>query len=185
MTGASDRGLVVWLTGLPSSGKSTLAGRVAEKLRAQGVAVVVLDSDEVRASLRPVPSYEEAGRDAYYETLARLAALIAVQGCTVLVPATAHRRAYRARARALFPAFLEVWVDTPLAECVRRDAKGLYARARQQGLSSLPGVDAAYEPPDHAELVIHPEDAAAAETLLGRIQTARLSNAPPPDSFTR
>ncbi len=144
-------GVVVWLTGLPSSGKSFLAQRTAALL-GHGV---VLDGDAVRASLVPAPGYDEAGRDAFYETLGRLAATLARQGQVVLVPATAHLRRYREAARALAPRFVEVFVDTPLEECRRRDAKGLYAASP----TGLPGVGADYEAPGAADLVVRPGDA--------------------------
>lgn len=161
-------GVVVWLTGLPSSGKSTLARRVAERLRPQGPAVV-LDGDEVRAALVPAPGYDESGRDAFYETLARLAALLAGQGAVVLVPATAHRRAFRERARALAPRFLEVFVDTPEAECRRRDAKGLFARAPP----GLPGAGVDYEAPLRPDLVVTPEDATPEERVAAAVRACR------------
>lgn len=153
-------GVVAWLTGLPSSGKSTLAGRAAERLRAQGAACVILDGDEVRARLRPAPGYDDAGRDAFYETLAGLAGYLASQGAIVLVPATANRRAFRDRARALAPRFLEIFVDTPAEVCMARDAKGLYAAAAQHGnRGSLPGAGALYEPPASPDLRVRGEEA--------------------------
>jgi adenylylsulfate kinase len=162
-------GLVVWLTGLPSSGKSTLAVRTCEKLRATGSATLLLDSDDVRAALRPEPGCDEAGRDAFYETLARLAALAAAQGFIVFVAATAHRRAFRDRARSLSPVFLEVFVDTSIEECMRRDSKGLYERARTEGQGALPGVFVPYEAPTAAELVFRAEDHDACEKLTAFI----------------
>jgi adenylylsulfate kinase len=157
-------GLVVWLTGLPSSGKSTVARRTAALLRPE-LPVAVLDGDEVRAALRPQPGYDDAGRDAFYETLAR-------QGLVVLVPATAHRRAFRDRARDLAPDFLEVLVDTPLEECRRRDAKGLYARAAE-GTTALPGIGVAFEPPPHPDLVVRPADLAPEAALAARVRARR------------
>jgi len=136
-------GVVTWFTGLPSSGKSTLAAEVAGELRLRGIDAVVLDSDELRAAMVPPLGYDDASRDGLYATLANLAAMIARQGHVVLVPATAHRRAYREAARALAPLYLEVFVDTPLEECARRDTKGLYAA----GTAQAPGVGVAYEPP--------------------------------------
>lgn len=156
-------GLVVWFTGPPSSGKSTLAAKVTGALH--GARVVTLDGDEVRAALRPVPGYSEAERDAFYETLARLAAVLARQGCVVLVPATAHLRRFRERARALAPAFVEVYVATPPEECRRRDTKGLYARAE----ANLPGASVAYEVPEHPDLVISPDDQGAADRIASVI----------------
>ena len=110
-------GVVVWFTGLPSSGKTTLAGRVARALAAAGRAHCVLDGDAVRAALVPPPGYDAASRAAFYATLARLAALLARQGLVVLVPATAHRRAFRDDARALAPRFVEVFVSTDVDTC--------------------------------------------------------------------
>ncbi len=141
-------GAVVWFTGLPASGKSTLAARVQEEL---GERAVLLDSDELRTALVPAHGYDERGRDQFYDTVARLSALLARQQRVVLVAATANLRAYRARARTLAPAWLEVHVDADVEACARRDFKGLYARARA-GEIELPGVTVTYEPPLHADV---------------------------------
>jgi len=135
-------GTVMWFTGLPSSGKTTLARRVQGELEAAGRRAVLLDSDEVRAALYPSLGYSPGARDRFYRALAELAALLAHQGHVVLVAATAGRQAYRARAKALAPRFVEVFVDTPPRVCARRDAKGLYASG-----AKLPGRGAPYEPP--------------------------------------
>lgn len=151
--GEQPRGVVVWFTGLPSSGKSTLASQVHERLARADRAACLLDGDQVREALVPSPGYTPEARDAFYSTLARLAALLAGQGLVVLVPATAHRAAYRAEARSLSPSFVEVFVQADTEECARRDAKGLYAAVREGRAAGLPGVDLAYEPPDAAEVV--------------------------------
>jgi adenylylsulfate kinase len=147
-------GAVVYVTGLPSSGKSTFAERAAAALRLRTGGVCVLDGDALRASLVPAHDYSPAGRSNFYATLARLAALLASQGLVVLVAATANRRAYRELARELAPAFLEVWVDTPQAECERRDTKGLYARARGGDAPFVPGAGEEYEAPLAPALVV-------------------------------
>ncbi len=162
-------GVVVWFTGFPSAGKSTTARAVADRLLRAGARAVLLDGDEVRAALRPPPGYDPLARDAFYETLARLAALLAAQGHPVLVPATANLRAFRERARSLAPRWIEVFVDTPLAECQRRDAKGLYARAASGDTSSLPGADATYEPPEHPDFTCHTLDDASLAPLVRAI----------------
>lgn len=148
-------GAVVWLTGLPGSGKTTLAAAIARRLREQRVAVAVLDGDEVRGVMVPPPGHDEAARDAFYRSLAGLAAVLAHQGLVVLVPATAHRRSWRAHARAHAPRFVEVYVDTTVDECRRRDPKGLYARAGAGALPDLPGVGVAYEAPERPDVVAH------------------------------
>ena len=139
----SGDGVVVWLTGLPSSGKSTLALRVRNRLRRPAV---VLDSDALR-DLLELESYTAKDRDRFYRVLANLAASFARQGFVVLVAATAHRRLHREHARRVAPRFVEVWVATPLDECTRRDVKGLYAKAHAGTITSLPGVDLPYDPP--------------------------------------
>ena len=146
-------GVVVWLTGRPSAGKSTLASAACARLGALGCAACVLDGDAVRAALVPAPGYDDDARQAFYATLARLAAYLAGQGLVVLVPATAHRRAFREQARALAPAFIEVYVSAPSDVCAARDAKGLYAGARAGAVAGLPGADAAYEEPAAPDVV--------------------------------
>ena len=154
---------VVWITGLPASGKSTLAGAVRARLTRPSA---LLDGDEVRGALVPAPGYDPSGRDAFYETLARLAALLAGQGLVVIVAATSHRRAYRDAARARVDRFVEVWVRTPVEVCVARDPKRLYATAQPQ----LPGRDVAYEVPERPEIVAEGgEDADAVERILDTV----------------
>lgn len=162
-------GLVAWFTGLPSSGKSTLAERVAPRLEPER-AVVLLDGDAVRKALVPAPGYDAEGRAAFYESLARLAALVAGQGVVVLVPATAHRRAFRARARELAPRFVEIFVDTPLEECRRRDTKGLFARLGAD--SALPGAGLGFEAPEHADVTVTPEEEGKVERVVEAIRAA-------------
>lgn len=146
-------GIVVWFTGLPASGKTTLARRVRERLAADGVASVLMDSDEVRVALAPGRGYGPADRDQFYRELARTAADRARSGELVLVAATAPRRAHRDAARLAAPRFVEVLVDTSAAECAARDPKGLYAAARAGAAPDLPGVGAAYERPLTPDLV--------------------------------
>jgi adenylylsulfate kinase len=159
-------GAVVWVTGLPAAGKSTLARRLAARLREAGRACLVLDSDEVRAAIRPPHGYDEAGRDAFYGTLAALAALAARQGLVAIVPGTAHRRAWREQARQGAPRFVEVYVATPLEECRRRDPRGLYG----SGVAGVPGVDVPYEPPPAPDVVApRGDDPVAVDQVLARL----------------
>ncbi|HWO20988.1 MAG TPA: adenylyl-sulfate kinase [Kofleriaceae bacterium] len=168
---SASPGIVVWLTGLPQSGKSTLARRVQDRL-APRRACVLLDSDEVRAAIG-AGGYGAGDRDAFYGLLASLAGLLARQGHAVLVAATAPRRGYRAAARAAAPRFVEVWVTTPLAACEARDTKGLYASARRGEAPELPGLGAAYEPPEAPEVVADGGlDDGAAQAIAQAIEQA-------------
>jgi adenylylsulfate kinase len=169
-------GIVIWVTGLPSSGKSSFGRRLTGSLGAIGVSACALDGDEVRSALTPALGYSDEERAAFYETLARLAALLARQGLCVVVPATAHRRAFRDRARELAPAFVEVWVDTPPEECARRDSKGLYARRAKGEATHLPGPGAEYEAPLEPDVIAHGgEDRRALEAVVRRVAAGRAS----------
>ncbi len=173
MTGG---GVVVWITGLPSAGKSTFARALRAELAATSAPTCVLDSDEVRAALVPALGYSEEARASFYQALARLCALLAQQGLVVLVPATAHRRTFRLQARELAPAFVEVFVNTPIAECRERDTKGLYAAAAAGRAHHVPGVSSPYEAPSDAEVVAAGgEDRSAVEDALRRILRIRSS----------
>ena len=160
-------GAVVWITGLPSSGKSTFARAARDRLESAKVPCTVLDGDRVRQALVPPPGYDESDRDRFYATLANLALLLAEQGLVVLVAATAHRRAYRSFARSGLARYVEVWLDVPLAECRRRDSKGLYAAFAERRASAVPGEDLTYEPPTAPDVVgLGGNDQAALERLL-------------------
>lgn len=167
-------GAVVWVTGLPGSGKSTFAQRLRDRLGRAGVPTILLDGDEVRAALVPPPGYGPAEREAFYGTLGNLALLFAGQGAVAIVAATAHRRAFRDRIREGVPRFVEVFVDVPLEVCMTRDPKGLYARARAGGAPELPGAAREYEPPLAPEVVSRGgEDEGAVEKVLDRLGPAR------------
>lgn len=159
----------MWLTGLPQSGKSTLARAVRDRV-APRRSCVVLESDDVRAVLG-AERYGAGERDAFYDILARLAGMLARDGHAVLVAATAPRLAHRAAGRAAAPRFLEVWVATPLAECEARDTKGLYARARRGEAPELPGLGAPYEPPVAPDVTARSgRDEAAIAALARRLE---------------
>lgn len=155
MTGVvtgSVTGVIVWFTGLPASGKSTLAERTRDHLVSVGRPAIVLDGDALRVILG-AHAYGDTDRDAFYRTLAALAALIAHQGVIVLVAATAPRREHRDFARQTGCRFIEVWVRATLAECEARDYKDLYARARRGEIATLPGVGIAFEAPEHPDVI--------------------------------
>jgi adenylylsulfate kinase len=165
-----SNGAVVWITGPPASGKSTLAARLHQALARDHPACCVLDGDAVRTAIVPPHGYAPAERDAFYETLARLAALLARQGLVVIVAATSHRRAHREQARAHAPQLIEVYVRVPLEECERRDPKGLYAAARAGALSGLPGADVTYEAPTVPEVIARGgDDTEAVAQILDKV----------------
>jgi adenylyl-sulfate kinase len=164
---------VVWFTGRPAAGKTTLARALKELAADRGVALVHLESDSLRRILTPQPTYAAEERDRFYEMVAALAALLAGQGIPVIVDATSPRRAHRGSARRRIPVFLEVFVDTPPDVCERRDPKGLYRKARAGLIANFTGIDSAYEPPEQAELTVDTSESSAdalAERILAELR---------------
>jgi adenylylsulfate kinase len=161
----------VWITGLPASGKSTVAAALAGELRALGVRAAVLESDQLRPILLPRGGYDDAGRDQFYRQLAAMGALLVRQGVPVIFDATANRRRYRDEARREIPRFIEVYLDCPLSVCMARDPKGIYRRAQQGAAANVPGLQAGYEPPPAPDVVIREEAPAdAARRIVAKLR---------------
>jgi bifunctional enzyme CysN/CysC len=161
---------VVWFTGLSGAGKSTIANLVEKKLLAEGRHTYLLDGDNVRHGLNKDLGFTEEDRVENIRRVAEVAKLMVDAGLIVLVSFISPFRAERRLARELMEEgeFVEVFVDTPLAEAERRDVKGLYAKARAGQLKNFTGVDSPYEPPEHPEIRIDTtatDAAAAAETI--------------------
>lgn len=148
----------IWFTGLSGSGKSTVANLLEKRLYAQGRATYLLDGDNVRHGLSRDLGFTEADRVENIRRVAEVAKLMVDAGMVVLVSFISPYAAERRMARALFAEgeFIEVFVDTPLAECERRDAKGLYAKARAGTLKNFTGIDSAYEAPESPDIHLHP-----------------------------
>jgi len=145
---------VVWLTGLSGAGKSTIANLVEKRLAAEGRHTYLLDGDNVRHGLNKDLGFTEADRVENIRRVAEVAKLMVDAGLIVLVSFISPFRAERRMARDLMGEreFVEVYIDTPIAEAERRDVKGLYAKARAGQLKNFTGVDSPYEPPEHAEI---------------------------------
>jgi adenylylsulfate kinase len=150
----AGQGFAVWITGIPASGKSSITRELVKKLAQRGVPVVVLESDEMRKILTPVPTYGGEERDAFYRSLALIGGLITRNGVPVIFDATANRRVYREYARTLIPRFVEAYVTCPLELCMKRDPKGIYGRAVAGETSTVPGIQATYEPPSNPEITL-------------------------------
>ncbi len=150
-------GFTVWLTGLPSSGKTTIAGRLVGELERRGLTVESLDGDVVRTHLSKDLGYSRADRDTNIARLGWVASRLVRHGAPVVVAAISPYREARANVRALVEeqgTFVEVWVNAPVAACQERDVKGLYARAAAGEITGMTGVDDPYEIPEHPEVAI-------------------------------
>ena len=165
----STAGCVVWFTGVPAAGKSTLAGELAGMLTADGIATEILDGEDIRAMISPDLGFSDADRDLNTKRLAYVAQLLARHGVVVIVAAVSNRRAHRDRARRMSPGgrFVEVYVRCSLEECKRRDPNGLYKRGERGEISDIAGWHQPYEAPAAAEVTVNteaqsPRDAASA-----------------------
>lgn len=147
-------GFAVWLTGIPSSGKSTLAKALAEKLRSMGIKIVILESDELRKVLTPNPKYTDEEREYFYRAMTVIGKYLVDNGVCVIFDATAHKRKYREYARELIGDLIEVYVYAPLEVCIERDVKGLYTKALRGEITTLPGLQVKYEEPENPDIKI-------------------------------
>jgi bifunctional enzyme CysN/CysC len=147
---------VLWFTGLSGAGKSTIANLVEQKLAARGRHTFLLDGDNVRHGLNRDLGFTEADRIENIRRVGEVARLMADAGLIVMTAFISPFRAEREMVRKMLPEgeFIEVFVDTPLAEAEKRDAKGHYAKARAGELKNFNGIDSPYEAPEDAEIRI-------------------------------
>jgi bifunctional enzyme CysN/CysC len=156
---------ILWFTGLSGSGKSTIANLVEKELHAQGAHTYLLDGDNVRHGLNRDLGFTDADRVENIRRVGEVARLFVDAGLLVLCSFISPFRAERRMIRELVAEgdFIEIFIDTPLDECIRRDPKGLYARARAGKIKNFTGIDSPYEVPEHAEIVIATHSASAEE----------------------
>ena len=150
----------LWFTGLSGSGKSTIANLLERRLFSEGRHTYLLDGDNVRHGLNRDLGFTDAERVENIRRVAEVAKLMVDAGLLVIVSFISPFRSERAMARALFEEgeFLEIFTDTPIEECERRDVKGLYAKARRGELKNFTGMDSPYEPPLHPDIHLKTAD---------------------------
>lgn len=164
----------LWITGIPGSGKSTIAKELVNELKTRGIYAQILRLDEIRKVITPNPEYSEKERDIVYRALAMMAKFLYDNNINVVIDATANKREYRDLARNLMKNFYEIYIVCSIDAARNRESsrvqnlvqKNLYKKATE-GKIQLPGINAVYEEPQHPELVINseklsPKEAAAA-----------------------
>ena len=166
---------ILWFTGLSAAGKTTIARLVEAKLSAAGHHTYMLDGDNVRHGLTRDLGFTEADRVENIRRVGEVARLFVDSGLIVLCAVISPFRAGRQMVREMVAPgeFLEIFVDTPLEECVRRDPKGLYAKARAGQILRFTGIDSPYEAPEAPDLLLHTtEDSAErlAERIIARLK---------------
>jgi adenylyl-sulfate kinase len=161
----ADTGFTVWLTGLPCSGKSTIAAKLVEHLRASGRKVELLDGDVVREHLSKGLGFSRSDRDTNVLRIGFVAQLLSRNGVAVVVAAVSPYADTRELVRQQIPRFVEVFVECPLEECERRDVKGMYKKARAGAIGAFTGVDDPYEPPLHPDVTVRTREEAVEESL--------------------
>jgi adenylyl-sulfate kinase len=165
----SHPGATVWFTGLSGAGKSTLAEALRDRLLARAYRVQILDGDEVRRNLSKGLGFSKEDRDTNVRRIGYVSWLLSRNGVVVITAAISPYRQVRDEIRAAHEVrFVEVFVDCSLNELVRRDRKGLYAKALTGEIDHFTGVSDPYEAPQAADVTVH-TDRESVETSLGRI----------------
>jgi bifunctional enzyme CysN/CysC len=163
----------IWFTGLSGSGKSTLANLLEKRLHAEGKHTYLLDGDNVRHGLNRDLGFTEADRVENIRRVAEVAKLMVDAGIIVLTAFISPFKSERRMVRELFQEaeFVEVFVDTPIATCERRDVKGLYAKARKGELKNFTGIDSPYEAPETPEVRVLAAEASPGECIEQILKT--------------
>jgi adenylylsulfate kinase len=177
----TDRCFVVWLTGLPSSGKTTIARRLEKYLRSRGFKVEVLDGDDVRKWLSPEAGFSREDRERHLRRVAYVSKLLARNGVVVIASFVSPYRNVRDEARRMVEGeglkFIEVYVKCSLEECMRRDSKGLYEKALRGEIRDMTGVQDVYEEPLNPEVLVDSEKQdpdKCVEEIVGKLREFNL-----------
>ncbi|MCP3720360.1 adenylyl-sulfate kinase [Paraburkholderia sp. CNPSo 3281] len=163
-TGTST-GVVIWLTGMSGAGKSTIARALVDRLQTFALHATMLDGDVLRTGLNSDLGFSETERTENLRRIAHVAALFCNEGFVAVAATISPEPEHRDNARRIVgdASFVEVFIDTPLAVCERRDPKGLYRRARRGEIPQFTGLGAPYHPPVNPDLVIRTQGASVQE----------------------
>ncbi len=156
---------VIWLTGIPGSGKTTLALELQKFYENKGIPIEILDGDEIRKTLSKDLGFSPEDRKEHNRRVIFVAKILAKNGVTAIIPLISPYRETRANARKEIPDFIEIWVKTSVDECIKRDPKGLYKKAIAGEIKNLTGLQAPYEEPQNAELILDTEKHSVEESI--------------------
>ena len=171
--GKEQKGVTLWFTGLPCSGKSAVADVVAERLRASSLNVERLDGDIVRQDLTRDLGFSKADRDENIRRVTFVSKLLTRNGVAVLTSFISPYREMRDRARKEIGSFMEIYVKCPVEVCMKRDVKGMYQKALRGEIKEFTGVSDPYEEPERPELVLETDKETLAESVDRVLSKAR------------
>ncbi|HHF56459.1 MAG TPA: adenylyl-sulfate kinase [Thermoplasmatales archaeon] len=158
------KGVTVWFTGLPCSGKTTIAKELMKQLKEQGKDVELLDGDTVRDYIRN-KDFSKEGRNKHLRYIALMAKLLAERGVVVLCSFVSPYRENRDFARSICENFVEVYVKTPVEVCIQRDVKGMYKKALNGEIKGFTGIDDPYEEPENPEIIVETDKESIEESV--------------------
>lgn len=155
----------VWITGLPASGKTTMATLLRGYLKTKNIPVIVLDGDEIRKTVSKDLGYSPEDRKEHNRRVIEIAKLLVNNGIATIIPLISPYRETREQARREIPNFVEVYTKASLETCMKRDPKGLYKKAKAGEISNMTGLQSPYEEPLHPELILETEKTTPQECL--------------------
>lgn len=161
----TKKGFTVWFTGLPCSGKSTLAVLLHKHLMERGCSAEILDGDEVRKRLTKGLSFSKEDRDENIRRISYVAKLITRVGGVAITAAISPYEKLRAEARGEIQDFIEVFVNCPIEVCIRRDVKGHYAKAQRGEIQHFTGISDPYEPPGNPDVIVRTDQETPNESM--------------------
>jgi adenylyl-sulfate kinase len=157
MNQQEDQGFVVWLTGLPGSGKTTIAQKLLHELKTRNLKVELFDGDEVRRNLSKGLGFSKEDRDTHNKRIIYVCKLLTRNGVNAIVSLISPYRSTRAYARENLPKFVEVYLECSIEECIKRDPKGLYKKALAGEITNMTGIQDPYEEPVNPEVLLNTE----------------------------
>lgn len=147
----------IWITGLPASGKTTIAGLLQNHLKSKNIPVMILDGDEIRKTLSKDLGFSPEDRKEHNRRVIEVAKLLVKNGITTIIPLISPYQETRERARKEIPNFVEIYTKASLDTCIKRDPKGLYKKAQKGEIKNMTGLQSPYEEPQNPEIILDTE----------------------------
>ncbi|MGB6464500.1 MAG: adenylyl-sulfate kinase [Nitrosotalea sp.] len=159
------KSLAIWITGLPASGKTTIATLLENHLKSKNIPVMILDGDEIRKTLSKDLGFSPEDRKEHNRRVIEIAKLLVKNGIITIIPLISPYRETRELARKEIPNFVEIYTKTSLETCIKRDPKGLYKKAQKGEIQNMTGLQSPYEEPQNPEIILETEKSTPEQCL--------------------